>query len=118
MEVQVHKPSHKFQAYSALSDVGHGEYIEASIKVPEKLPNFRLALYSHNDNNVGHSHLLYISPLKRDGIKKKKCPPTSTNYYVDFIFDHEINNYFVDLKNHPYLESGDDGHRFILGTVL
>ena len=33
-----HKPSH-FLAYSALSDVGHGEYIEASIKVPEKLPN-------------------------------------------------------------------------------
>ena len=63
MEVLVHKPSHKFLAYSALSDVGHGEYIEASIKVPEKLPNFRLALYSHNDNDVAHSHHLWIAGL-------------------------------------------------------
>ena len=98
MEVLVQKPSHKFHAYSALSDVGHGEYIEASIKVPEEFPNFRLALYSHNDNNVGHCHLLYISPLNRDGIKKiKKCPPTSKNYYIDFIRPPFINGRPQDL---------------------
>ena len=122
MEVRIHQPSHKFLFYSALTDVGHGEYIEANIKIPEESDyfDFQLALYSHASDK-GHTHLLFISPNKKDGFKIKKksesVEPTPDNYHVDFKFSHENNYYFIDVRNHPYLESfgGDAANRLILG---
>ena len=63
MEVRIHQPSHKFLFYSALTDVAHGEYIEAKIKIPEEsYSDFQLALYSHASDK-GHTHSVFPEPV-------------------------------------------------------
>ena len=100
MEIQIHKTRHLFRAYTELIDENHGQYIEATIKVPENCPNFKLLLYSIC-KTVEHTNLLFISPLRG---QKIKVDPTPKSFCVNFIYNPENQSYDVDLQNHPYLK--------------
>ena len=101
MEIQIHQTYHLFRAYSELIDENHGQYIEATIKVPENCPDFKLLLYSVCKSGVEHTNLLFISPLYG---QKIKVDPTPDSCCVNFIYNPENHDYHVELQNHPYLK--------------